>query len=69
MHINLSLYYIPKNEANTNHTCEKNREHASGKPDSALAGIELKRFRRNKSKLATKMQQQWQLKHGEQQAD
>jgi hypothetical protein len=35
----------------------------------ALAGIELKRFRRNKSKLAATMQQQWQLKHRQQQAD
>jgi hypothetical protein len=36
----------------------------------ALAGLEQKPFnRKNKSKLAATMQQQWQLKHGEQQAD
>jgi hypothetical protein len=48
---------------------EEPGRHASDKPASTLAGIEQKPLRKNKSKLAATMQQQWQLKHGEQQAD
>jgi hypothetical protein len=39
------------------------------KTSLALAGIEQKPLRKNKNKLVGTMQQQWQLKHGEQQAD
>jgi hypothetical protein len=45
---------------------EEPGRHAS---NVALAGIEQKPLRKNKSKLAATMQQQWQLKNGEQQAD
>jgi hypothetical protein len=70
MLINLSLYDFPKNESNTSHTCEKNRPGPAcvRKNSLALAGTEQKPLRKNKSKLAATMQQ-WQLKHGEQQAD
>jgi hypothetical protein len=63
------LTIIQKLRTNTSHTCEKNQEHTSEKTRLALAGIEQKPFRKNKSKLAATMQQQWQLKHGEEQAD
>jgi hypothetical protein len=66
MLINLSLYNFPKIKVTPAIHARRTGPACVRKNSLALAGIEQKPLRKNKSKLAATKQQQWQLKHGEQ---